>query len=366
MYLAARHPDVFVASGSFSGFVDFPTFHHQQSPASETAVFAVERFYNTGCAGGRPTDEGFFGDPITDDVWWHNANPTELAPNVGGISLYVSSGHGAPCDAADLSDPLLPFLIALEIVSRDMARSFTAALRDARVTHETRFGCGIHDWRYWQQNLHIFWDRMTDAFGAPPPDSFDYRRVDPSFSVWGWRFEADPKRATEFLDIRDASRTGLSLTGSGTGSVTTAGYYHPMQLVKLQGAVEDEARAGPDRGISLRVDLGPPHRHQQYTSQARAAGQDQPGYFKTRTVRLEPRCTVPRLIGRTLRRARRLARAAGCKVGKVKRVRSTRRPGHVRAQRPRPGADRPEAFRITVTVPKKRRSQRTPGASPSN
>jgi hypothetical protein len=49
------------------------------------------------------------------------------------------------------------------------------------------------------------------------------------------------------------------------------------------------------------------------------------------------RCRVPRVIGQTLARARRTIRLARCSVGRVRRVRSSRRRGRVFRQTPRAG-----------------------------
>jgi hypothetical protein len=50
-----------------------------------------------------------------------------------------------------------------------------------------------------------------------------------------------------------------------------------------------------------------------------------------------PKCKVPRLVGRTLTRARRMIRAARCSVGRIRRVRSKQARNRVVSQRPRAG-----------------------------
>jgi hypothetical protein len=50
-----------------------------------------------------------------------------------------------------------------------------------------------------------------------------------------------------------------------------------------------------------------------------------------------PKCNVPRLVGKTLTRARRMIRAARCSVGRIRRVRSQRARGRVVSQKPRAG-----------------------------
>jgi hypothetical protein len=165
------------------------------------------------------------------------------------------------------------------------SQGFDSALADAHVPHIADFyGCGMHTFRYWQRDLHHFWPQMIDAFGTRPPTSFSYRTADPVFSARGWSFIADPTRAAEFLDIHDASRSGLTLTGSGTETVTSAGYFHAGKTVQLTGARETAAVADGQGRITFHVDLGPSHPNQQYTLQARLAGEDKPDYFKTRNI----------------------------------------------------------------------------------
>jgi hypothetical protein len=50
-----------------------------------------------------------------------------------------------------------------------------------------------------------------------------------------------------------------------------------------------------------------------------------------------PKCKVPRLVGKTLTRARRLIRLAHCSTGRIRRARSKRARGRVVSQRPRAG-----------------------------
>lgn len=69
-----------------------------------------------------------------------------------------------------------------------------------------------------------------------------------------------------------------------------------------------------------------------------------------------PGCRVPRLVGRTLRRARAAIASSGCSVGEVSHRTSRKRlTGHVLAQRPRSGAVLPERTRVNVTVGRGRR-----------
>jgi S-formylglutathione hydrolase FrmB len=274
MHDAARHPQLFAAVGSFSGLDDVTLL----SPAGELTLFPLERVDEV-CDGGQPADSGIVGDPLTDDVYWHNANPADLAENLGGISVYVAAGDGVPCNARDVQDFSHTPLNVLEPAADAMSQSFAVALSRAGVAHRTDFyGCGIHWFTYFQRDLHAFWPQMVKGFGSAPPASFDFRSADPVFTAWGWSFSADRKRAAEFLDIHRASATGMTLTGSGTEHVTSAPLFAPGAVIHMSGATTSSVRADAAGEISFDVDLGPAHRAQQYTPETLGE------HFVSRTV----------------------------------------------------------------------------------
>lgn len=62
------------------------------------------------------------------------------------------------------------------------------------------------------------------------------------------------------------------------------------------------------------------------------------------------KCLVPRVVGQSLAGASHMIRRAGCSVGRVRRVRSTRRRGRVVAQSPRSGRIVPRRTRVTLRV----------------
>jgi PASTA domain len=63
-----------------------------------------------------------------------------------------------------------------------------------------------------------------------------------------------------------------------------------------------------------------------------------------------PKCKVPRLVGKTLARARRLIRVAHCSVGRIRRVRSKRARGRVVSQRPRAGRVLAATAKVNLVV----------------
>jgi hypothetical protein len=75
---------------------------------------------------------------------------------------------------------------------------------------------------------------------------------------------ADPDRPLEFLRLRGAGRRGVTLSGSGTTTVTTAPLFRGRKRVLLDGAVQRGVRPGRRGRIRFAVDLGPPSGGQEY------------------------------------------------------------------------------------------------------
>jgi len=254
MALAARHPDLFVAAGSFSGFVD------QLTPRG---IAVVEAFTTADIAlcGGSESLFGIWGDPVTNRIFWEDHDPTDLVPGLRGLSLYMAAGNGISCPDDPEPDSLEAGLVQ-ESTVYEQTQNLDAALTAAAIPHVTDlYGCGTHIGKYIQRDLHAFWPQMVAAWGTPAPTSFDYRTADASFSVYGWSFANDPARAMEFLDVRGASASGVQLTGSGRLAVTTAPIASPNQSVLVTGATgaPQPVQADGAGRITFVVDLGPPN-----------------------------------------------------------------------------------------------------------
>jgi S-formylglutathione hydrolase FrmB len=277
MVFAARHPDLFVAAASFSGFVD---------PYSPSGQSVVQLFtgYDDQLCGGTEAWTDLWGDPVLHPMGWLGHDPVNLVPSLQGLSLYMTSANGTPCP--DMTSPD-PFLEYAESVVDGMTHSLDQAMTAAQVRHDADYAsCGIHLFSNSNAGLRAFWPRMLHAFGSNPAGAFDYRTGDASASVYGWAFAADPARAPEFLDVRGASAGGVTLTGSGSTTVTTAPFFHPGDWISVEGtgACSVAARADASGRISFTVDLGAAHTLEQGTTAQVAAASADPGYFVTRSV----------------------------------------------------------------------------------
>jgi diacylglycerol O-acyltransferase/trehalose O-mycolyltransferase len=136
MGYAARHPGLFAAAASFSG-----TLHPLASPQGYLGLF------------GQYTDDPLdvWGDPDAQREVWEEHDPTALSGRLRGTRLFVSSGDGRP-------GPYEPADARRDPIERSVfgeSRAFVAALRRAGIAVRTDFyGRGIHDWPYWERELH--------------------------------------------------------------------------------------------------------------------------------------------------------------------------------------------------------------------
>ncbi len=140
---AARNPELFVSAGAISGALDTQLL----APAFS---YALTTLYHP-C---------IWGDPISQSDVWAQHNPTALAPQLKGISLYVSSGNGLPgIHDEPLPDP--PESALLETAILRMNQNFVAALDRAGIPVTTWFyGNGTHAYGPGHSNQEYFYDSM--------------------------------------------------------------------------------------------------------------------------------------------------------------------------------------------------------------
>jgi hypothetical protein len=234
-----------------------------------------------------------YGSPVTQAVRWHGHNPTDLADNLRDVDLQVRTAEGIPTTIIEDGAPDSAVGCTTEAGVYQASVDFHQQLLALGVPHVWKdYGAGCH-------SLPNFRREFTDAlpgleadFANPRPDpkTFDYRSIEPHFTIWNWRIDADPARALEFMQMRNAGRRGLTLVGSGTTKVTTPPFFKGRTAVTV---ITDGARhvLAPDADgrLHLSVDLGPAHTNQEYTAASQAAGEGTPGYFTTRTVRFARR-----------------------------------------------------------------------------
>ena len=263
MSYAARHPGLFVSASAFSGAVD------TNSPGVEPVTQA------SGLSDGSQTPGAIYGLRSTDEVRWRAHNPWDLAGNLRGLSLTLRTGNGSPGGpGGDSGDP-----VEAEVHTESV--NMHNRLVELGLPHVwDDYGAGGHAWYYWQRDLRETLPAIMRTLAHPPaaPSPFDFRAVEPTYRVYGWRVQV-ARPALEFSELRDASRRGFDLLGSGTAKVRTARYFKPHSRVRVTISSGSGARArklrlraGRFGRVTVPVSLGTGNPDQQYTPQAAADG----------------------------------------------------------------------------------------------
>lgn len=156
MSYAARHPGMFRAAASFSGAVDT----QYGAPASGVVFDQLRSQYGT------PNDQ-IWGNQLTNASTWAAHNPTALATRLAGTQLFVASGTGTP-GGSQGEEATNPGGYALENGIFQMNLQFVRALDSAGVPHHDDFYLGgVHDWPYWQADLHWALPQMAALLRRP-------------------------------------------------------------------------------------------------------------------------------------------------------------------------------------------------------
>ena len=225
-----------------------------------------------------------FGDPVADQAWLRQSNPTDLIPNA---RARAADGTQAVHLKHFVNDSVARRAEDYEALPTNyMSHVFETLLFPMNLYMEQIFdrygvertfhvGPGNHSAvyavAYFREQLEEQYANLAHAHdpGDPRPDPvvFDYRTVRPTFEIWGWRFSVADREAVEFLNLTDVSCDGLTLRGSGmVEAVVPAGCGTGLDgsatfTVSLgPGSATDEmAGLGSSRayGASVRVELKP-------------------------------------------------------------------------------------------------------------
>lgn len=156
MMLAARNPGFYRYAASFSGILQLTSYGMPQA-----IQFALRD-------GGGYDSGKMFGPPS--DPAWAAHDPYELAEQLRGTSLYISSGTGMVGPHDSPSDiPLLATNysgVGLEVLSRVTTQQFAARLNELGIPGKAVYRpSGTHTWPYWEFELHESWPQAAAALG---------------------------------------------------------------------------------------------------------------------------------------------------------------------------------------------------------
>jgi S-formylglutathione hydrolase FrmB len=249
MKYAAVAPDMFVAAAAFSPAVD----------NNRPEMIAVTE------AGGPPG--AIYGERVTEEVRWRNANPLDLAENLGGLKLWILTGNGQPGGPAPGGNNF----DGVEWSVHEQALSLDARLTQLRYPHTfVDYGPGGHQWFYWQRDLRQVLPQIMETFAKPPatPVAFVYKKADPDYAVYGWSVHV-ARKSMEFSQLRVYSGKRFALSGSGTGTVTTGRLFRKRsKVVATVGTARLQVVADGKGRVKVPVPLGPANPQQQYTAGA--------------------------------------------------------------------------------------------------
>ncbi len=239
MEYASRHPDLFVAAGSFSGAVDI-TF------GGDGADYVLE-------AGG-VGDPKRWGTYADDTVTWQDHNPADLMGNLGPTKATLYTGNGLP----NLGDNVPSGLIELGVFGMNTSYHRKAVSAGIPIEYHA-YGLGTHEWSYWDHDLEQWLPELNADFADPPavPSSFDYRSAEPSFSVWGWTF-AVQRSAKATLQLTHVSDRGFVASADQAEDlvVDTAPDFHPGTAYRVAGGAGDTVTADAEGRLHFTLPVG--------------------------------------------------------------------------------------------------------------
>jgi S-formylglutathione hydrolase FrmB len=253
MSYAARHPDLFVAAASFSGAPDIA-----RNPAARALGGVFVGSIMTGLNGVRPNAP--FGDPVTNAINWRGHNPASLVTNLAHTDLRLWTGNGE-AGPLDPPGPPAPDAAAIEAVVHQSTLFFADAADAAGVDHRLHdYGAGTHTWPYWARDLRAWLPSLRRVFARhePAPSVVSFRAVEHTWRQWGWRVATHRAARQAWSSLRNASRSGFTLTG-GPATVTTPSYFRPGRVYRVayRGATGPRRVTAGDGGrLRLRVEAG--------------------------------------------------------------------------------------------------------------
>jgi hypothetical protein len=252
----ARHPDMFISAGSFSGAPDID--YNPLVAAGATGIIEATAF---GLDGVEPF--AMFGPRETNEINWQGHDPADLVTNLRGVDLWLwtASGQPGPLDPPQPN----PAAMGIESATHGSTLSFNQrAQMEGVPVHLNDYGAGTHTWPYWTRDLKQYVGPMMATFASPPapPAATSYQSIDKTWSQWGWSVSVQRSAAQQFSSLTNAGKGGFTLSGTGTATVVTPALYAPNAIKTVTtsgvtGLVTTAATADSGGQLHLTVPLGP-------------------------------------------------------------------------------------------------------------
>ncbi|MCW2722872.1 alpha/beta hydrolase-fold protein, partial [Pseudonocardia sp.] len=221
-------------------------------------------------------DQGY-GTGVTDEIWWRNYDPSQIATNLAGFGGKLLLSYGDAClSTASLAtedcrtyppvrNPAAATIEALLVANNHVAvKDLPAKTIPAQFIQLP----GVHG----ANNHRVYADYIVpsanDLFSRKivDPRSFSYRTVIPHFAVWGYDVSVE-RQDDEFLSLGAARADGSSFTLTGTGTVRlrtpaafTPGSTHRIIVTAQDGSSNQQIATADSSGrLGLTIKLGGDH-----------------------------------------------------------------------------------------------------------
>ena len=157
MAYAARHPGMFRAAASYSGLLH-TRYQGDPLPGPRMIQDLLRNFDED--------PDALWGDPRRHGDLWAAHNPYDLAPQLREVGLFVSVGNGQP---GPLDGPATNGqLQQIEQALYPQNLAFVERLRQLGIpVRFDNYGPGIHNWPYWQRELHRSLPLLLEALQRP-------------------------------------------------------------------------------------------------------------------------------------------------------------------------------------------------------
>lgn len=253
--LAARHPDLFVMSGSFSGAPEI-----NRDVQIRAGAYGVIAATMSGLNGVEP--DAPFGNPVTDQINWQGHDPATTIDNLRPVKLWFATADGLPGPYDDPAANPTGYAgaAAIEGATHESTDYF---LMHARVAHipytDYDYGSGTHTFAYWARDLRHFIKPLMQTFAHPPalPDKLSYTTIDRSYSQWGWHVSFERAARQAFSTLTEAGPSRFALRGTGIATVVTPADGAPGRTYRLEVGGHARVLTSDRNGrLHLRIPLG--------------------------------------------------------------------------------------------------------------